>query len=219
MIDNLVVYKPINLEKIRLGKDNDGGYIIIDSLDYDCIITAGINNDISFERDMAGKYPTLPFFMFDCSIDQLPDGFDHGFFYKEKIGVNNILRPYFEMYDSIFIKMDVEGWETHWLPAVPKEHILKIKQLVIEFHGITFSYKCFDILADTHYLIHLHANNFGGTDKVGDRDVPRILECTYIRKDLCEVMLNDEIIPGPLDMPNNPNKIDYTLDYKPFYHG
>ena len=46
-------------KKIRLGKDNDGGYVIYDGLNYDLIIGCGISNDLSFEEDFVKKYNFL----------------------------------------------------------------------------------------------------------------------------------------------------------------
>jgi len=39
--------------KIRLGNNDDGGYVIckLGGGDYDCYITCGVANDASFDRD------------------------------------------------------------------------------------------------------------------------------------------------------------------------
>lgn len=210
---------PTSHQKIRLGKDNDGGYIMIDGLEYDCIITAGISNDVSFERDLAALYPDLPFYMYDDSIHELPDGFDHGKFYRDKIGFDNILRPHFDKYNDIFIKMDIEGWENHWLPSLSDTDMLKIKQFVVEWHGISFSEKSMQRFAETHDLVHVHANNYGGFDTIEGLDIPRILECTYVRKGVIAVDVNTEALPGPLDQPNNKNLADLSLNFEPFVYG
>ena len=42
--------------KIRLGKNYDGGYIISDNLNYDIIIGCGVCNDLSFEDSFIDKY-------------------------------------------------------------------------------------------------------------------------------------------------------------------
>lgn len=64
------VFRPFNTEHlIRLGRDNDGGYII-DSRDVDaadCLIALGINRDWSFERDFLSR-KDVPLFAYDASV-------------------------------------------------------------------------------------------------------------------------------------------------------
>ena len=54
-MDFLILYKsPYN--KVRIGKDNDGGYVICNLPDYyELFISGCINNDISFEIDFLQK--------------------------------------------------------------------------------------------------------------------------------------------------------------------
>ena len=215
-MDFLTTYNPTSHKKRRVGKDNDGGYIIIDGLVYDCIITAGIQNDVSFEQDINVIYPKLPLYMYDNSIDELPNGFNKGEFRKEKIAADNVLKPLFDKYKNILVKMDVEGWENHWFPSLPDSDILKIKQLVIEWHGITYSEPTMKRLALTHDLVHVHANNYGGFDVIGSQNIPRILECTYVRKGVISVELNRQPLPSAIDMPNNKALPDLDLNFKPF---
>ena len=51
----LTVYKS-PFTKLRLGKDNDGGYIIaeIPNVNYKTVLSGGIDNDISFEEKYLG---------------------------------------------------------------------------------------------------------------------------------------------------------------------
>lgn len=45
--------------KYRMGKDFDGGYIVchIPNIEYGCLISGGICDDISFEEDFCSKFP------------------------------------------------------------------------------------------------------------------------------------------------------------------
>ena len=86
----LTVYKsPFN--KLRIGKDNDGGYIIVDipNVRYDLFLSGGIDNDISFEEDFIDKYNNVISVAFDGSIEQLPKKNDRLNFWKIFIGGNN----------------------------------------------------------------------------------------------------------------------------------
>ena len=54
-INLLNIYNFIN--KIRLGNNSDGGYVIGEMDDgYDCYISAGISDEESFSRDFINKY-------------------------------------------------------------------------------------------------------------------------------------------------------------------
>ena len=70
---NLLEVKNPNNKKIRLGKKNDGGYIIVDNLEYDLIISCGIADDISFEKDILLKFPNIKVLAYDGTINNLPE--------------------------------------------------------------------------------------------------------------------------------------------------
>ena len=57
--------------KIRIGSDADGGYIIVDGLTYDELIACGISDDVTFENDFIQKY-NVNCIAFDGTIDNLP---------------------------------------------------------------------------------------------------------------------------------------------------
>jgi hypothetical protein len=60
--------------KHRIGRDNDGGYVICDiDQDYDILISGGVADDISFEMDLLNQYPHLLCHTFDGSVNQIPD--------------------------------------------------------------------------------------------------------------------------------------------------
>jgi hypothetical protein len=71
-INSLTLYEP-PFKKIRLGKDYDGGYIIceIPDIEYDLFISAGIDNDISFEEKFCEKYNTTNCYAFDGTINDI----------------------------------------------------------------------------------------------------------------------------------------------------
>ena len=69
----LTVFKS-PFEKIRLGKDYDGGYVIaeIPNIKYTTLLAGGIENDISFEEDFIKKYAIDNAYAFDGTINKLP---------------------------------------------------------------------------------------------------------------------------------------------------
>lgn len=49
----------------RVGRNNDGGYVIVEPFTYDCLISAGIADDTSFEQQFLQLYSDIPCFAFD----------------------------------------------------------------------------------------------------------------------------------------------------------
>jgi len=199
-------------EKIRMGKDNDGGYVIYDGLDYDIIIGCGISNDISFEDMFVEKYK-CDSIVFDGTIKKLPKSkFNHKWINKNVYqGTLDILLSSF--YNKIFLKMDIEGSEWEFFKNVNLENV---SQMVIEFHS-GFKYPNIDMdilkkIEETHYLIHIHPNNYRKKQyKIDDKLIHSVWEATYINKKLCDLVDTKNIqykYDDKLDMPNNPKKCD-----------
>ena len=239
-MEHLRVYTP-PYTKTRIGKNNDGGYIIceIDN-NYDIFLSGGIEKDISFECDLLKKYPELKCFAYDGTINGLPinnkvyDRYKRRYvtnisnndiikrisFIKKNLGNTNSdkvsnFAEYFNKYNNIFIKLDIEGGENDLFESFSDNDLIKIKQLVIEFHSpnqIIIPTR----LAKTHWLVHFHANNHCKTTNINGINVPDVFECTYIRKDSIDLEYNTDIIPNIIDMPNDKNKPDIIIDYPPF---
>lgn len=221
-------------EKIRVGSIHDGGYVIADSLEYDCLISCGIANDIQFEKEFCSKYPTVPCIAFDGTIDQLPEENSHIQFVKKNISYFNSERTttlvdLIEKYDAIFLKMDIESYEFRWFQILTEKQLQKIKQIVVEFHfpwtepriahfdapvPIDQKQDVLKKVSQTHTLIHLHSNNCCGIVVYKGCIVPNVFECTYVRKDIqLPERCNTQPLPTPLDRPNVPHADIYLTEY------
>lgn len=214
-------------QKMRLGKDNDGGYVIIDIPDikYDILISGGIDNDISFEEDFCKKYHTKCI-AFDGTIDTI-DNIDNTKFknkdielIKKNININNNLDYLLKSYSNIFIKMDIEGSEFEWIRSIDKNNFNNIIQMVIEFHYP--SEKDSDVfkkINENFLLVHFHSNNFCGYRSYNEIIIPNVFECTYINKKYIQmnnISLNNQVLPTKYDMKNIPEYDDYIINYPPF---
>jgi len=73
-LKNFEIYKIEKGFKNRLGNPNgDGGYIIIDDIGkYDCLLSCGVSDDISFEEYFLSKHKETICFAFDGTINNLP---------------------------------------------------------------------------------------------------------------------------------------------------
>lgn len=241
-LDYLIIYNT-EYPKIRIGSINDGGYVIAENLNYDILISCGIANDITFEDIFTNKY-NIDCLAFDGTINELPHNNNYRIkFIKKNIGsdendkVTN-LKNIIINYKNIFLKMDIESYEFKWLEVLTDDELNKFSQIVIEFHlpfttystlgdyasnldeeiGINRKINCLKRLANSHYLVHLHANNFCGTMLYNNITVPNAFECTYVRKDLCNTITrNTKSIPDTnLDSVNVTNMNEIYLNGYPY---
>lgn len=218
-------------KKIHLGAQSDGGYVIAElDGDYDCYISAGISNEESFSRDFLKKYTISKndCYGFDGTIEDYPYQYtDNIQFIKKNIDDHEgpdctNLSFLTEKYHSIFLKMDIEGGEYPWITQLQSNQLDCFKQIVIEFHGIMDcqcqheqKVKCLEKLAQTHYLIHAHGNNYGRVVS----GMPDVIELTYIHKKCLPQVPPLNTIPFPidgLDFPNGTHTNDIKLYGYPF---
>jgi hypothetical protein len=213
--------------KTRIGKQNDGGYIVCDipNINYDFLISGGISNDISFEEHLC-NINNIDCYAFDGTINGINTNNKNITFIKKNIGPimddnNTNLFPLINKGNNIFLKMDIEGAELPWLKCLNDEQLQRFSQIVIEFH-FPFSEDdnaVFEKINKNHVLVHFHGNNCpAGVINHKGIIIPNVFECTYINKkyiDLTQLKLNSEPIPGPLDMPNC-GGVDIFINYHPF---
>jgi hypothetical protein len=222
----LTVYKSPFVKK-RIGRDNDGGYIIaeIPDIKYSILLSGGIEHDISFEEDFINKYQIDKTYAFDGTINKLPKENNNITFIKKNIGYYNNnyytnLHDIIDENESIFVKMDIEGGEIQWIKSLNDERMNKLEQIVMEFHFpfTELEIDVFDKINKNHYLIHFHGNNYSGVRTHKGVIIPDVFECTYLHKKyfLTPPELNTELIPSNLDMKNNYFKDDYYINYPPF---
>ena len=221
-------------DKIRLGRKGDGGYVICKlEGNYDCYISCGVGNEVSFDRDFLNLYKNIGknnSFAFDGTIKHYP------WIYKKDItfikkNISNFndnnhtnLDNLINKYDKIFLSIDIEGGEYPWLLSLTQDKLQKFKQICIEFHGLnddtwgsslSDKIKCLNKLNQTHYIMHAHGNNNSGIQN----NIPDVLELTYVnKKKILNVPIkNKTLLPiKGLDYSNKKKKNDYILNKYPF---
>jgi hypothetical protein len=239
-MDDFLVYKTI-YQKFRVGRDNDGGYILADLPgEYDMLISGGISGDISFEQHFLDRFKNISCYAFDGTINELPQKDDRITFIKKNLGKENSdelcnLNEYLRRGKNIFMKIDIEGHEFRLFPSILPEYFSNIKQLILEIHTpadiqLHPSYfqglgdiktpelfKLMKLINKTHTLVHFHGNNGCNMQKIFNIPFPHVFECTFIRNDFInEKVLNDEPFPTSLDMKNITYLPDLYFDYYPF---
>jgi hypothetical protein len=220
----------------RLGRDNDGGYIVPEKAVKvaDALFGYGISDDNSFEEDFSNKYGK-PSYGFDCGV--------HGFkgkstlftFVEECIGTAESLHlkdvsskkvsSFTEQLDrcqlrdkKVFVKMDIEGGEYKAFEGIlpnPKN----VTGLVFELHflyDITEINQAIKLLSDLRkdfILLHVHIVNYDfphsayqSKNVVGQ--FQKVLELTYINRSLVDTfeISKNQKYPTEMDMPNDPER-------------
>ena len=227
LLKKLLPYK-IDYDLIRLGEDNDGGYLIPNDLSgITKNYTAGIGSLTKFERDLEEKYSIKSNMIDFNEIDKniLPN---ESSFLRKKLSLisnNNELSINDWLDDElkeIILKMDIEGDEYLNLASISEKNLNKIRILVIEIHGLrnlrnSFFFKTFEEillkLNNIFYVCHLHINNASKVKDVGGYKIPDMLEITLIRKDRVKNFTGEYTqLPHKLDQKTVLNKDEIYLD-------
>jgi len=214
----------------RKGRDNDGGYVMLEyGLDNAIAYSLGIKDDVSWDLDLAARGCQI--YQYDHTIDRLP--FEHPNFRWFRIGIaaqssadgvmsslgDLMMRNGHHKRQDIIVKMDIEGAEWDVFDAMDQATLQQLSQIVVEMHN--FAVRGHDLLPQivsvlhklgaTHQPIHVHANNWGYLGLIGGTMIPDTLEVTYVRRADHSFEECKKVFPTSLDMPCNPSLADYFL--------
>jgi hypothetical protein len=213
---------------IRVGGNNDGGYLIPDDLSgISKCFSPGVDVTASFEKDLMVK--GISSHLADASVDGAPDGLEVESFTKKHLGACNegeymTLEYWVKAKESVIwpvgdfiLQMDIEGAEYQTILATPTDTLKRFRIIAIEVHNAQhwFNPIAWDtmqtfigkLLADFH-VVHLHPNNNCPFMQYDDVFFPTVFELTLLRKDRAEPEGFVEQLPHPLDQPNVLNKPD-----------
>jgi hypothetical protein len=224
-------YSLAGQKKIRLGRFNDGGYVMVDDFAAaEAAYSLGINDDVSWDLDIARL--GIPVYQYDHTIPRLPE--EHELFHWEKKCISGIADPAagiesletliekngHQNANNLILKCDIEEAEWLLLRQTPNRILRKFKQIVIELHHM--QYLAEDEHADnvraaianltaSHKVVHVHANNFAEWVVLGGIPVPGVLELTLLRDDSGEFTYSEETFPTLLDMSCYSKSADFYL--------
>ena len=213
----------------RTGHENDGGYIMLDKLlENKVAYSFGISDDVSWDKFMTEQ--GFDVYMYDHTIEKLPE--ENEKFHWKKIGLTGIydenhseLRTLPMLLEDnghldkkhIILKMDIEGAEWEALCTLPDKFMEQFDQIMLEFHNMNRedNYPKMEMalekLNKTHQLVHLHGNNWENYTMMAGRVMPNVIECTYIKKDVCGFEERKGGSPDELDHANNEKWPDIFL--------
>jgi hypothetical protein len=211
----------------RVGRDYDGGYVMLDdfsSRKIDAAYSFGIGKDVSWDEEIAEL--GIDIYMYDHTIDKIPKYHSRFHFYKEgvtgdpeEVGLetlgNLVSRNGHETSENLLLKMDIEGYEWSVFKETPSLVIGQFVQIVIELHGLNPNKSKEEIsqivsvlkkINQTHQSIHVHANGVTSISWLGELTLPELLEVTYIRRAeyTDRLVRNTRTFPTEIDQPTFP---------------
>lgn len=226
-------YDLVGARKVRVGHPFDGGYIMIDTFaQAEAAYSFGINDDVSWDLQIA--HHGIDVFQYDHTIEDLPETNPH--FHWHKVGIagrssdgmtsidDAIVANGHGHLQNMLLKCDIEGAEWETLRNTSAKTLAQFSQIVIELHDLyRVGHSIDDIhqaianLTHSHYVVHVHANNFGGVRLVGGISIPNVIEVLLVRKDMGEFKPSELTFPTSMDMPCNGNQADIYLGNFTFF--
>jgi hypothetical protein len=218
-----------NAVKTRLGRANDGGYVIVDDfVNIDSALSLGIDGDVSWDLAVAAR--GIKVLQYDHTVAGPPDSHPLFDFHKTRIAaedadgsvsIQTLLRDRKAAGDRrVILKVDIEGDEWQCLADVDTTDLQVCSQIVCEFHNLhrlaeaefaELAHRCFTRLCTGFFVCHVHANNCGNVYNIGNVLVADTLEITFANRTHYQPVDSLEIFPTPIDMPNQPGRADIFL--------
>ena len=207
------------LRKIRVGSSSDGGYIMADDFDVEGAISVGIGSNVSWDQVIASR--RIPIAMFDPTIRRLPESVPGGHFYRIGLGNSDTGTAYktlaalvdvagFSSFDSLLLKIDVEGSEYAAITCVSASELCRYRQIIIEYHDLfmlkneqraSLIIDAVRKLSTNHFPVHVHANNFDSMIRFGNYWFPNAIEVTYTLKSALPNAIHAKHVRDDADSP------------------
>jgi hypothetical protein len=215
---------------VRVGGDNDGGYLMPD--DFDGVaycFSPGVGKVATFEQDCISR--GIPCFLADWSVDSPPPYLRGYSFLKKFVGaynddrtitiddwVNTCLPNDFK--DDLILQMDISGAEFETILAISINTLKRFRIIVVEFHNsealrsrafYKIYYSAVKKLRSEFESVHVHPNNCCVIADIAGAKIPRVFEVTFLRKDRVKQRKRITSLPHPLDQRNVLRKDDIRL--------
>ena len=213
---------------IRVGSDNDGGYLIPDDLsNLDAIYSPGVAESSDFEAFFLSR--GLQCHLADNSVVSPPIFHENITFVRKHLGLwetdkemslEDWVHRNTPNSSNLLLQMDIEGSEWAVLTHTPDSILRQFRIVVVEFHdvhkifnseGLASARAVFEKMLRFFEVVHLHPNNGGGYIRYRGKSIPRVVEVTFIRKDRVTHLEKIEKFPHDLDSPNLPWLPDFRL--------
>lgn len=212
--------KSDDTELVRVGRENDGGYVMAKPFSEGKIAySLGICDDVSWDLNMAEMGYEI--YQYDHTIEGLPELNES--FHWFKVGLTGeketdelkhldtlIKENGHENESGMVLKMDIEGFEWSVINQSSEETLKKFDQIVMEIHNINSStnkeeiIRALEKLNKTHGMVHIHANNnIGQIVFNGNYITADALEITLLNREKYNLKDSEIIVPTNIDQVNN----------------
>ncbi|MGO8866344.1 MAG: glycosyltransferase [Alphaproteobacteria bacterium] len=232
----LAPYAVLGHNKVRIGHDRDGGYVMLNDLNHEIVCySLGVGREVSWDLELAKRGAVV--FQYDDSVDGPPVSHANFHFRRVRVAVDDSSEANTISLDTllesghhsqnkyVILNMDLEGSEWDIIDTAKSETLNVFSQIIIEFHGLAklkeasfnlCARKIFQKLGATHFPIHLHGNNWGTSFEVGDFECPDVLEVTFVNRATYCSSRDFATYPTTLDKPNRSDRPDFDLGRFPF---
>ena len=248
LLKELKIFDFPNSRRIRIGSNDDGGYVLLDSglESIEIVYSYGVGDNSDFEAMVCEKYNAIAR-LYDHTVDSAPLKKDFLYFKREGVGpkktencntIENHINQNGDTGKRLLLQMDVEGAEWDTLIHTPNSILGLFDQIVIEVHGLATDVskapnkkelcrvsmnKKIKVLRKVNalfYLYHVHANTEGGLYYISWFKVPDVLELTFVNKKVVkDAEYSKVIFPTEFDRPNAKDRKEIELHFWPFYPG
>ena len=225
------IVRPIstNFDLLRLGGEQDGGYLIPDDLaGIRTCFSPGVSDIADFESDLTKQ--GVKCFLADYSVETAPISHPLIYFEKRFLGIEDdevdmtldswVMEKASSEDNQLLLQMDIEGREYDVLFAASQDTLKRFRILVIEFHeldslldpiGYKRVYATFSRILKYFEIVHIHPNNCNKPKNYLRYEIPPIMEFTFLRKDRISQCSYNNLFPHKLDQPNLSHIPDYVL--------
>jgi hypothetical protein len=209
-------------ELIRIGSDNDGGYLVPDDLaGINKCISPGVSDNMSFEIDIWNKFK-IKSYMYDGSCEAPSEITSNQKFYKLFVGsvdkpnyisMSQIINDHvINKNDDLLGQIDIEEGEYEFIKFASNADLSRFRILIIEFHDLERWLQSrffqetiqpiFEKLNLFFDLVHNHRNTACGEFTYKGAQFSRVVELTFHRKDRAKSYDGFATLPHPLDRDN-----------------
>jgi hypothetical protein len=229
-VKDLIKIKGNVEDLIRLGSDNDGGYVINNTalIKSDILYTYGVGDNYDFEKHYINIFENKLVRMYDPTIGVLNVPYNNISFYSDGLYGISENNTSFEKHilsnadsnKSIFLKIDTEGAEYDFFNYINLNDLINVVGMVVEFHELYDRNKLQNFksiiskLSNNYDITHVHGNNFTALMEInGDFKFPSTPEITFLRKDLNQStnFVQREFPLADLDQPNAMDRKDHSF--------
>ena len=219
--------RPSQSTLIRLGPNNDGGYLVPNDLEeIKALFSPGVDQISMFEVHCAER--GMAVHMADASVEGPANTIKGEWTFEKKflgsadegifINMDGWVNRKCPGSTDLLLQMDIEGAEYDIIRSMSENLLQRFRYMLIEFHQLhqlwepnsSHQYEAFEKLYRTHTPVHIHPNNCCPIKTRHGIDVPNVLEVTYARKE--RVSADGEIkLPHELDGLNVKSKPEIRL--------